>query len=258
MRLKLLPYKIGSQSAKALARELGCLRIFPDEYSKYRHRQSNLIINWGLSTTPSHIPATAKVLNKFSAVQVACNKSKTFDAFLLRGISSPSFTYLKGTAINWIEEGYKVYCRQTLTGHSGQGIVVASSISELVNAPLYTREVKAGKEYRVHVFDGKVIDYAKKGRRISTDEADRPSHLIRNYSKGWVFLRDNQELPEIIKEESIRAVKALGLDFGAVDIAMIKDTTDQCCTYEVNTSPGLQGTTIKAYVDAIRRYSWTH
>jgi glutathione synthase/RimK-type ligase-like ATP-grasp enzyme len=59
----------------------------------------------------------------------------------------------------------------------------------------------------------------------------------------------------VVKKESIKAVKALGLDFGAVDIATIKGTDGQeCCIYEVNTACGMQGTTLEKYTQAIRGY----
>ena len=43
MSLKLFPYKLGSISAKRLARTLGILRVSPS----YNARRKDVIINWG-------------------------------------------------------------------------------------------------------------------------------------------------------------------------------------------------------------------
>jgi len=254
MRVRLLPYKMGSESAKLLARGLGYKRIFA-KGSRFIQRRGDIIINWGCSSTDNQsiILPTASVLNKFSSIKAASNKLTTLNLFNTSGISCPTYTIHHSDAKTWIEQGHIVYCRKTLTGKGGYGIVIANTIEELVDAPLYTKGVKAGFEYRVHVFNGEVIDYVKKGRKRLEEGEERPSHLIRNYTKGWIFIREGIELPEMVKQESIRAVKALGLDFGAVDIAQVKNSED-VVVYEVNTAPGLQGTTLEKYIEAIQKY----
>jgi hypothetical protein len=66
-----------------------------------------------------------------------------------------------------------------------------------------------------------------------------------------VFARtDIMDSPEV-RELAARAVSALGLDFGAVDIAYCEGLP---YVLEVNTAPGLHGTTLVKYVNAFRRY----
>ena len=48
------------------------------------------------------------------------------------------------------------------------------------------------------------------------------------------------------------AIKVLGLDFGAVDIIYNKQE-DKWYVLEVNTAPGIYGTTLDKYVNAIMR-----
>jgi glutathione synthase/RimK-type ligase-like ATP-grasp enzyme len=48
----------------------------------------------------------------------------------------------------------------------------------------------------------------------------------------------------------LAAVSALGLDFGAVDIIW-NEREDKCYVLEVNTAPGLQGSTLENYANAI-------
>lgn len=57
----------------------------------------------------------------------------------------------------------------------------------------------------------------------------------------------------MIETEAIKAVNALGLDFGAVDIVTEKNTGIPY-VLEVNTAPGNEGTTTQKYVDSIIEY----
>jgi len=259
MKPFIFPYKMTSNSARFLARELNCRRIYPDGRSKYIPKASHLIINWGSSTLPYWDTAYGEVLNHCDDVLVASNKLKTFHALDVDGFKEniPEYTIYKAIAKRWVENGIKVYCRTSLTSSKGRGIIIASSVEELVDAPLYVKQAKITDEFRVHVFDGVVIDYTKKARR----DNERPSKDIRNHDNGWVFVRNQTRegvisiipLPINIHEAAIEAVKLLGLDFGAVDIGW-NNNTQQVTIFEINTAPGLHlgGTTLKAYANAIR------
>ena len=249
-KIRIYPYKMRSNSVLALQRSLqtlgkDCLRIRHN--GTYRPKQDHLVINWG-ATQPA-IPLTqtnTDYLNKSGAVQLASNKLCTVQA--LHHLPIISWTISKETALGWLHQGYKVYCRTTLTGHSGSGIVVANTADELVQAPLYTKGIDVDKEYRIHVFDGKVIDVTQKKRRNGVESSD----LIRNHSNGWVFARIDVEASDEVKELAVNAVTGLGLDFGACDIVI--DAEGNPYLLEVNTAPGLEGTTLKKYTEAIIDY----
>jgi glutathione synthase/RimK-type ligase-like ATP-grasp enzyme len=136
-----------------------------------------------------------------------------------------------------------------LTGHSGHGIIVATNTFELVDAPLYTAKTKHKNEYRVHVFKGKVIDVQQKKRRIGVDA----NSLVRNHSNGWVYARADIEPPEKLLLSAVEAVRLLGLDFGAVDIGH-RVIDNKVFVFEVNTAPGIEGTTLQRYVNAFNNY----
>ena len=55
-----------------------------------------------------------------------------------------------------------------------------------------------------------------------------------------------------VRAQSVAAVRSLGLDFGAVDVV---ERQNKAYVLEVNTAPGLVGTTLEKYVDAIREYA---
>lgn len=250
MKLRILPYKMSSESARLLARELGCLRIYPNR-NTYVPRRNHLVVNWGLSVIPSwmeRMPSN-RVLNHPTAVAMSSNKIYTFRAFAEHGVKHPTWTQDINIAKEWVSNGSTVYCRTTVTGHGGEGIVLANCIDEIVEAKLFTKGVDNETEYRVHVFDGQVIDFIKKARRRG--EEVQPSRYIRNHKQGWVFVREGVELPQEVKEEAVRAIKSLSLDFGAVDICYT--SSGEACVFEVNTAPGIMGTSLERYKQALLR-----
>jgi hypothetical protein len=245
-RLKVFPYKLGSSSAKALANGLRVKRV----RSTYEPRRNDVIINWGRSSPITYV-RTHLDLNNHEAIALACNKLKTFTKLSSNGFEDlPNWCTGILNAVNWINDGNKVYCRTSLTGHSGSGIVIASSINQLVDAPLYTKATRHKYEYRVHVFRESVIDVQQKKRRSNWTGGDTG---IRNHSNGYIYARADIDYPQEIKQAAIQAVKLLGLDFGAVDIGY-REQDNKIFLFEVNTAPGLTGTTLDKYVQAFKEY----
>ncbi len=247
MSLKIFPYKAGSISAKRLAKSLGVLRVRPT----YNARRKDVIINWG-NSHPPNFRWMEQDLNKPHAIVKACDKLETFR--ILQEDNDfkhcPKWTYDKNKAANWINEGEIIYCRSTTTGHSGRGIVIASSIDELIDAPLYTVKTKHRDEYRVHIFKGEVLDVQKKKKRLGFNGT---SSGIRNHSSGWVYARSDVAIPDMLCTIAMEAVLLLGLDFGAVDIGH-KVNENKFFVFEVNTAPGLEGSTLDKYSKAIYNY----
>jgi len=246
MSLKLFPYKAGSLSAKRLARTLGILRVSPS----YNAKRSDTIINWG-SSTPPHFRWMEQDLNKPHAIALASNKLETFRQFRSNSFTHvPDWTTNPNEAQHWLDLGLKTYCRKLLSSHSGNGIVVCNDGDTLVSAPLYTLHTKHKDEYRVHVFKGEAIDIQQKRKSFGRSTT---SSGIRNHTNGWVYTRDNCNPPSDLVNASIKAVELLGLDFGAVDIGhRLRD--NKFFVFEVNTAPGLEGTTLQRYANAIKNY----
>jgi hypothetical protein len=266
-RFKVYPYKMGSQSARSLSVGLSSLRVRQE--GQYRPRPNHIIINWGNSNIPDWLYSRTRTglwvnLNQFinppQVVAIACNKRLTLQRLSDYGIPVPEYTDYKEKTLFWINEGHKVFCRTQLTGHSGQGIVLASSVEELVDAPLYTKYTKAKLEFRVHVMNNQVIDFVQKKKRIETPAFSllftapiETNHYIRSHRFGWVFTRDGVTLPDKVKEAALGAIQALGLDFGAVDIGY-KVNEDKAFVYECNTAPGLEGTTLQRYIQGFKEH----
>lgn len=241
-KYRIYPYKMGSRSAKVLSRSLNGLRVYPD--GNFTHKSRHVVINWGNSTLPDWYRLGYKIYNHPFYVKQACNKLTTLQILQDAEVSVPQFTTVISEAREF--DGV-VVCRTSLTGHSGYGIVLAESPDDIVQAPLYTKHVRHKHEYRVHVFDGEVIDYTQKKRRRDTEV----NPYVRNLAGNWVFCRDGVELPDEVRDQCINAVEALGLDFGAVDVGY-RESDDKAFIFEVNTSPGLEGTTLLKYVEAFK------
>jgi glutathione synthase/RimK-type ligase-like ATP-grasp enzyme len=127
--------------------------------------------------------------------------------------------------------------------------VLATTPEELVEAPLYTRYFKKKREYRVHVLNGSVLDVQEKRKRKGVAD-DQRDHRIRNLANGYVFCREGLVEPPGLRDTAIRATQALGYNLGAVDIAF-NEHHGRLAVLEVNANPGLQGTTLETYAEAI-------
>jgi glutathione synthase/RimK-type ligase-like ATP-grasp enzyme len=245
-----------SQSAISLAtslteREEGnrVRRVKPN--GLYRPTKKSCIVNWGNSSEPEWNYTNSRLLNKPSAVQIACNKLSALTKLSSYDeVNLPDFTDDKEVALEWASEGTTVVCRTLLNAHSGAGIVIASREEDVIDAKLYTKYIKKKKEFRVHVFNGKIIDIQQKKVRNGIDV---PNYAVRNYANGWVFCREDLEYSEQLLDQAILAVKYIGLDFGAVDI-VYNQHHNTYYVLEVNSAPGLEGTTLQTYVENIHEY----
>lgn len=241
------PYSLDSQTAKDIANALNTKRVKPD--GNYIYRDEHLVINYGNSRRPNWDRGGVLVINHWDSVANAVNKLKTLQILKQNNIAIVEFSTNIEDAKHWISEGKIAFCRQTLTGHSGEGIIVADTIEKLVDAPLYTKYANYKNEYRLHFMGGKLIDYAQKKKSIEAEEANE---YIRSYSKNWKFCREGVYLPKVVVDESRKAVKALGLDFAAIDVRFkVKDNI--CAILEVNTSPALQNTTFENYLNGFKK-----
>lgn len=237
--MKIYPYKMASESAKALAQALGVKRIRPEG----RWVQTDTVINWG-SSTSTRAFGCENLINTFDNVGIAANKLQAFAA-LSGHVTIPEFTEARVEASRWLAEGCKmVVCRTVLNGHSGQGIVLATKEEELVDAPLYVKYIPKKHEYRVHTHAERGVFFVQQKKKKEGVDAN---FQIRNHANGFIYANDGVDVPERVKEMCQKAIITLGLDFGAVDV-IYNEKFDTYTILEVNTAPGLTGTTLEKYV----------
>ncbi len=239
------PYKMGSRGAKSLARSLLCPRITGQKVLP----AETLLVNWGNSALPTiRAKGVHRILNKPEAVTRARDKRIALKIMRDAGVSVPDFTTDPAVADQWRRTGV-VYGRALVSSQGGAGIQILTQESGAVpTLPLYTRGITKAFEFRLHLFCGSVIDYTQKKRRAGSDT----DGMIKNLDNGWVFCRDAVALPQVVLDNAKAAVVALGLDFGAVDV-LYKRNEDKAYVLEVNTAPGLEGTTLVKYSEAVRK-----
>jgi glutathione synthase/RimK-type ligase-like ATP-grasp enzyme len=242
MKIRIEPYKLWSGGAKALGLRAGILRATTRQVTK--HGDFDLVINWGRSQRRFN----SEYINEPDQVVLASDKLRTAKNFSDNGVPQPDFTEDREVAKGWADDGCTVVCRKLLRASQGRGIVLATTSADVVRAPLYTKYVKKADEYRIHVAFGEVVDIQQKRRRLEVPD-EEVNYQIRNAHNGWVFARDGVDCPAAVTAAGIAAVNALGLDFGAVDIGY-NVHAGKGVVYEVNTAPGLEGTTLDTYYEA--------
>lgn len=244
-RIILIGYKIGSRSLKNLQTQLKedqhdrhVLRVRKNSI-RYKRRPSDKIIAWGPTAPCQHTNPDQE-----AAKALASNKLLSFIKFRVNNVSTPEWTTDVTVAQSWNKD---YLARTLLRSHSGKGIVMVPAGEVGPNAKLYVQYKKKKHEYRVHVFQSRVIDVTQKKKRVGHEDTN---HQIRNHQNGWVYCRENVQEPEGIQQLALAACNALGLESGAVDIIW-NEKENKCYVLEVNTAPGICGITTKKYTDAI-------
>lgn len=251
--------------------------------SEHIVRENNIYINWGYSTCPSDSIARAtniKVINRFNAVHTAVNKLRSFREFENAGIRIPEY-YTRAELLSQVDGYYLSVLQQLadgvvfvgrflLEGSMGRGISIITTRAQLQDAvrnglQLLCKYVKKRNEYRFHIMkqpygsdDYAVLDVTEKRRNrsftVGDDGRTDIENMIRSHSNGWVFCRDNIDSNStsyaLSREQAIMAVDALGLDFGAVDV-IYNQHQNRAYVLEVNTAPGLEGTTLERYKEGM-------
>jgi len=243
-RIILIPYKMGSKACRALKDALiaaGDVCIQRKVDSPRPIRTTDLVIYYG-GTGAGWWAGQERSLN--SVRYYAQNKLHAFKILQEANIQTVNWTEDPGVAATWP----MTVARATLTGHSGQGITTHEQGQPLPQVPLYTEYMKKTFECRIHVMTGTVIDGQIKKRKQGAEDTN---NLVRNVHTGWVYCREGYTPDQAARDIAIASVAALNLDFGAVDLIYNK-YYNKYYVLEVNTAPGLEGTTLSNYVKGIQ------
>lgn len=197
------------------------------------------LIRWG-STASLKKKTTGKVLNSKEAVVLASDKAKALKVMRDADVNTPVMWDGPGHDMEFPALG-----RASKHTH-GSDIKLCLQESDVAisseqGCTHWTKFIPIAREFRVHVFGGFPIKVSEK---ILTD----PTKFVpycRNFETGWTFHNPKILVPKAVKLEAISAVEALGLTFGAVDVAI--DTNGKVYVFEVNTGPGLIETGVECY-----------
>ena len=237
-----------SLGAKELAKQLNVRRVKHNN-SRYRQRPEHIIVNWG--GKPDQVPGqkiVAEWINSPNTLLDTSNKLSFFQKMIpVEGPRCVPWTTDIQQAEVWNEK-FPVVCISRLTGNSGHGTIVVDKSGQIPDCPLYTKYIFKDSEFRVHVVDGEIIDIQ---RKIKDPKIDRPkTWKIRSHDNGFIFVREGIKVPEDVYDQSKRAFYTSGLDFGAFDVIVKGETA---YILEVNSAPGLEGSTIKKYSEALTK-----
>lgn len=249
MKYFVYPYTQASRSAKALAEELDGKRVLRSG-SSYKHQSDHLLINWGCGECPHPQALNYKIMDLI-------NKTRFFDRLSGTGLTPPFATSLEGAK----SLGYPVFCRTTVEGHDGKGIVIADCVGQLVSAPLYVKGIGKDQEYRVHVGrlpDGTtyIIGGAKKGKKPVTAEMTNVPTDPRIWCGDTTYFGDfTKSFPMPVQNVVLKAFQCFPeLAFAAFDIVYDSSTGD-AYVIEANSAPMATPQTTKAYADFFRSYA---
>ena len=213
--------------------------IADEDDNLFTVRRNDGDINWGRSRANTRLnPDISNVTNK--------RVMRTL--FKRSGVPMPHLLS-EESALATVLEGGIVVGRPDR--HSkGRGLWKCHNVTEVMRAMRGTRKKKAAThfmefinapyEYRVHIFMGKSIRISEKAHGLSGTTAHgdyitvKPTHNIKH-----------------VREAAKQAVKAVGLDFGAVDV-LANET--ECWVLEVNAAPGLGGTMPALYARVFKQY----
>lgn len=191
--------------------------------------------------------------NSIASITNTANKVKMKMLFQRHGVKTPSFFENDESGRVAISDGAlgeKIFFKTPF--HSrGRGMVVYESkemaLSQTKKGYFESSQV-AKREFRVHVMDGEAFYVDEKRPREKGVKSE-----IKNMANGYKFRRPLKEYPDEVISESIKAVKALGLDFGASDVGL---NSEGVWIYEVNTAPSLRTKTRKLYQKALVKLIW--
>lgn len=235
-----------SKGAKRLAQSLSWKRIKHNN-SRFTGRGAPWVLNWGATHYPPTLKHEIRILNAPEAVQRVSNKLTFFHD--MNGLNiTPSSTVFREVAENWIEMGFLAVERHILNGHGGIGIRIVEKIEDLQDAPLYVQYIPKKEEYRVHIFNGKVIDIQKKVRKQGFPVKN---WKVRNYENGFIYKREDINPDPMVFNIALRSIAAIYLLFGAVDVIW-NEKQQRAYVLEINTAPGLEGQTVDSYTQAIK------
>lgn len=215
----------------------------------YREDQSNddITIRYG----NAHVPdASGMMINKLDAVRTSSNKPTCKQLLMNANIPTPRrFSFEEARSGN---VRFPLLVRKN--GHfKGRYFYIVSNCNELMRYDPrihYVQEiVDKIDEYRLFIMKDRIIE-----ADLKEVPQDRPAPMVRNHDSGcffrWIRVSSlNPDLKRIVRN----AVQTCGLDFAAVDCAMINTSNGPRPTiFEINSAPGLVPRKVDLFVTKIR------
>jgi len=226
---------IGNRSLEQLIRQITEIRRTKDTYNS-----TKVVVNYGAGTR--YIPRQALVLNH----HIDYDKVRQCTTMIRAEIPVPDILHNSTPDVSpdgtWILKPHISMGGRDIEIYTGQSL----------NGRYFQRKVNKVREFRVHV----ALWYDNPAYLIQEKIIDDTNQLCWNMKQGGTFhyvhephMYNNDievsELFQNLKDISIKAVRALKLDFGGVDLAL--DYQGRVWVFEVNTRCGLRERTFSIF-----------
>lgn len=200
-------------------------------------KQYDCVVVWGLAYAGvyQHIGHARLIGNQPELVQLFSNKFNALQKMQASGVCVPKHGKTTDSLSLPILERPDYHTR-------GRGFALYRDAMPTVRVGHhYQQFVQSDREYRVHVWQGKVIRVQRKV--AITSDADTS---CRSHGNGWRFsLCDIERVRGDIKSQAVEAVRALSYQHGAVDVLV---SGNMATVLEVNSGCGLDSKGLSLYV----------
>jgi hypothetical protein len=199
-------------------------------------------IRWGNSSFMG-IGGVDTIYNNPKLLQIAGNKLSFSNEIKKNNL--PVIQFHRG-----VPERFPVVVRKTLTGSSGNGIVICTNYEQFKEYENYywSYWYNFPFELGVHVFNGRIMKIFKKMKGDETPEERFP---IRNLSRGYRFVRVKEDnFPKLIPTVK-ELFEKFPISFGRLDIGW-DDEGKLYRIIEFNSAPGISSNqdTLNSYVSS--------
>lgn len=228
-----------AMTGRVLRRALGCRGGMPRHFR--RNYDGGPLIRWGSSATPLANEGQLEI-NRGEAVALAAHKLASLRVLQEHDILVPPFSE-EATDLE-----FPVFRRDCYHAGGRDIHVIAQEGPDTLFRPhgcFFTQFVPSVREMRLHIAGGELI-------RAQIKRGEDSEFPIRNHTNGYTFVPYTRSSPNRDRVDlAVRAVSALGLDFGAVDVLV--GTDNRAYVLEVNTAASCSPRTAGCYLAAFQR-----
>ena len=223
-------YRSSSKSADALAKAIkdeGSEVVRLKDMMSATPGHGDLVVNWGAYY--ERWPwSGARILNK----RIVGDKLAELRKIAAAEVPTPEIRTSKPSSGKWIARRHNHFEANDVRANLEYG-------------DFYSRWLDVDKEFRFHIFMGSSL---RQQYKKAVKEDAHP--WIRSWATGWDW-KNGGDGTDAMREAAKKAVKACGLDFGAVDVGRLRG--GGFVVLEINTSPGFdpQGSTCYEWAKAI-------
>jgi glutathione synthase/RimK-type ligase-like ATP-grasp enzyme len=208
-----------------------------------RPSEKYVLIRWGSPRHPDLDEGAKAVLNSAESIKTNLHKNVAHRKMLEAGVKAPLFWTTFSEAKRASRELGCDFLRRRKHHIQGRDIIRLKPTDNLPHNKrhgYYVQYLEKTAEFRLHIFGDECIGLAEKKPK------ENPNQTIWNFENGWDLQYINSEDREAqvphyneMVLEATKALKALKLDFGAVDLIMCNGKP---FVLEANTSPKLYQT----------------